>query len=56
MSRDPIELSNGKDLESQGSEQVIDDAALDDTVIPERYDITSFEADYDVEGLVRRLE
>lgn len=36
-------------------EKVIDEAALDDTVIPEPYDITSYGADYDVEGVVRRL-
>jgi len=34
----------------------IDDANSDDTVAPEKYDITSFGADYDVEGLVRRLD
>jgi len=35
---------------------IVDDANGDDTVVPERYDITSFGADYDVEGLVRRLQ
>lgn len=34
----------------------VDDADSDDTVVPEKYDITSFGADYDVEGLVRRLQ
>lgn len=33
----------------------LDDTASDDTVVPEKYDITSFGADYDVEGLVNRL-
>lgn len=37
-------------------EEVIDEASLDDTVVPERYDISSYGADYDVEGLVRRLK
>jgi hypothetical protein len=37
-------------------QDIIDDAALDDTVIPEPYNITSYGADYDVEGLVRRLK
>lgn len=36
-------------------EEVMDDASLDDTVLPERYDISSYGADYDVEGIVRRL-
>jgi hypothetical protein len=34
---------------------VADDDELDETVAIERYDITSFGADYDVEGLVKRL-
>lgn len=34
----------------------IDEANSDTTVPPEKYDITSFGADYDVEGLVRRLQ
>lgn len=37
-------------------EEIIDDASQDDTVIPERYDISSYGADFDVEGLVRRLD
>lgn len=36
-------------------EYIIDEASLDDTVVPERYDISSYGADYDVDGLVRRL-
>src|SRR5258708_20925159 len=35
---------------------VIDEASTDDVVAQDRYDITSFGADYDVEGLVRRLQ
>jgi hypothetical protein len=35
---------------------VVDEASADDTVIPEQYDIASYGADYDVEGLVRRLQ
>jgi hypothetical protein len=38
------------------TEEIEDEAAIDDTVAVERYDITSFGADYDVEGLVKRLE
>lgn len=34
---------------------VDDDAANDETILPLKYEITSFGADYDVEGLVRRL-
>jgi hypothetical protein len=39
----------------EGKDPVADDAETDDTVAIERYDITSFGADYDVEGLVKRL-
>ncbi|ADJ26108.1 protein of unknown function DUF262 [Dehalogenimonas lykanthroporepellens BL-DC-9] len=35
--------------------QVIDEASKDDTVVPIKYEITSFGADYDAEGLVKRL-
>lgn len=34
---------------------IIDEAAKDQAVAPARFDITSFGADYDVEGLVKRL-
>lgn len=34
---------------------VLDDAADDTSVVPVQYNITSFGADYDVEGLVKRL-
>lgn len=48
------ELLFGDDtLEATNS---IDDAISDDRIAPEKYDITSFGADYDVEGLVRRLQ
>lgn len=43
-----------EELEREGTD-VIDEAATDDTIISQRYDISSFGADYDVEGLVRRL-
>ena len=35
---------------------VVDDASLDDTVISEPYNIASYGADYDVEGIFRRLK
>lgn len=35
---------------------VEDDAENDDVVVPQHYSITSFGADYDVEGLVKRLQ
>lgn len=35
---------------------LIDESEIDDVVAPHRYDITSFGADYDVEGLVNRLK
>jgi|ERR1041384_7864791 hypothetical protein len=45
------------DVQSDNSDvtNVIDEASQDDTVIPERYDISSYGADYDVDGVVRRL-
>lgn len=36
--------------------KIVDDAIKDDTVIKEYYEITSFGADYDIEGLVKRLK
>ncbi len=38
------------------AETIVDEAAGDDATIPEQYDIASFGADYDVEGIVRRLQ
>ena len=35
---------------------VEDEADRDATIVPERYDITSFGADFDVEGLVKRIK
>ncbi|MCI0487008.1 MAG: DUF262 domain-containing protein [Blastocatellia bacterium] len=43
-------------LEQEDEEEVLDEASQDDTVVPERYDISSYGADYDVDGLVRRLD
>jgi hypothetical protein len=45
------------DTEEQNSDGNIvqDEAAEDDRVVPVQYDITSYGADYDVEGLVKRL-
>ncbi len=37
-------------------EGVEDEAGTDNTVAPLRYDITSYGADYDVEGIIKRLE
>ncbi|HEY3137610.1 MAG TPA: DUF262 domain-containing protein [Blastocatellia bacterium] len=45
-----------EELETEALEDIVDEAVLDDTVPPERYDITSFGADYDVDGIVRRLK
>jgi len=50
MSQDTIEL-----LEHEEPENVVDDAASDDAVLPQRYDISSFGADYDVAGVVGRI-
>jgi uncharacterized protein with ParB-like and HNH nuclease domain len=38
------------------SSDVIDETQKDDKVVPIQYDISSFGADYDVEGLVKRLD
>jgi hypothetical protein len=62
---DPVEVSEDENEDAELTENedeskddgnVVDDAAKDDTTIPQTYDITSFGADYDVEGLYRRLE
>ena len=39
----------------QADIEIIDEADTDESVLPLRYDITSFGIDFDVEGLVRRL-
>lgn len=39
-----------------GAADVEDNAESDDTIAPLRYDITSYGADYDVEGIVRRVQ
>ena len=44
-----------KDIELDGEEQVEDESSVNDVVAPIRYDISSYGADYDVEGLVKRL-
>ncbi|MFY9569964.1 MAG: DUF262 domain-containing protein, partial [Blastocatellia bacterium] len=44
-----------EDLEREPPHDVLDEAISDETVSPERYDISSFGADYDVDGLVRRI-
>jgi len=41
--------------EENANTAVVDEAARDTTLIPLQYDITSYGADYDVEGLVKRL-
>ena len=52
----PVEADSLSIYDTAEDANSIDDANDDDTVVPERYDITSFGADYDVEGLVRRLQ
>jgi hypothetical protein len=47
--------SEQDDLFDEERNAVTDDAEQDESVAIERYDITSFGADYDVEGLVKRL-
>lgn len=50
MSQNVAELADIEDFDN-----VIDEAETDDAVVPQRYDISSFGADYDVDGIVRRL-
>jgi hypothetical protein len=45
-----------EDFAPNSAAEVEDNAEADDTVAPVRYDITSYGADYDVEGIVRRLQ
>ncbi len=40
----------------QKEDKVVDEAELDETVMPVLYRITSFGADYDADGLVKRLQ
>ncbi len=51
----PVAPDEEPSLDEYGETLVVDEAGNDDTVVPLRYEITSFGADYDVEGLVRRL-
>lgn len=44
-----------KSVPQGAGDDIDDDADADETVIPLRYDISSFGIDFDVEGLVRRL-
>lgn len=44
-----------EELEREPPQDVLDEAISDETVSPERYDISSFGADHDVDGLVRRI-
>ncbi len=53
VSEKKIKAQTESDVQDDGN--VDDDASTDDTVAIERYDITSFGADFDVEGLIKRL-
>lgn len=44
-----------QDEEQKDRLEIIDEASADDVVVPDTYDIVSYGADYDVEGLVKRL-
>ena len=52
----PLDEMKEIDATREDLANVIDEASADDTVTPEHYDITSYGADYDVEGLVKRLK
>ena len=53
-----IEMLNRVDSQSveEREDLIYDEADTDDTVLPQRYDITSYGIDFDVGGLVRRLD
>jgi len=46
----------GKEKQLLDEDEVEDEAEKDETVRPVQYEITSFGADYDAEGLVKRLQ
>ena len=48
------ELEELKDLENE-KKNVVDEASSDDTSAPQTYNISSYGADFDVDGLVKRL-
>ena len=52
-----VEIDDLKEAQAEveDEKQVLDDSANDDTVAPTRYEITSFGADFDVAGLVKRM-
>ena len=51
----PLDAIQEIDATREDLANVIDESINDITVIPEHYDITSFGADFDVEGLVKRM-
>lgn len=53
--QEELEPNDGQPDETDDEVRVEDEASSDDSIIPERYDITSYGADPDVDGLVRRL-
>jgi hypothetical protein len=55
MAKEKDELVELKELEEE-LKNVLDEAAEDESVAFELYDIASYGADFDVEGLVKRLE
>ena len=52
-----LEIIDQKEVQAEieDEKRVVDDSAKDDTVAQIRYEITSFGADFDVAGLVKRL-
>ncbi len=53
---DNEEINNQSEDENIEDSTIVDEADNDDTVIPDRYAITSYGADFDVDGLVKRME
>jgi len=53
----PLAAEQALDQENDSHDKsnIIDEASTDDAVVPDNYDIVSYGADYDVEGLVKRL-
>ncbi|MGO8700738.1 MAG: DUF262 domain-containing protein [Limisphaerales bacterium] len=52
-----IEIEDQQEIQAEVEDEkkVVDESVDDDTVTPTRYEITSFGADFDVAGLVKRL-
>ncbi len=55
LGENDLELAEAIEIVEEAS-QIDDEAAKDETVTPVQYEVSSYGADFDVEGLVKRLE